>query len=265
MGRKKDLVIVEGASGVSQISSGLSSEVSQAEILTIVAARAEKMYDEKIKLCKTRLDSANQKLAELQSKSQSHEFFSEVLGSVAEDSDIYQKLLAVKAMMQPATLLGCEVVMYVDAASTEGNHQPSSPGQSASRIEIAVVLLDVAQSQYIAERYKCSGKKIAYFDMNIRAIIRRHLPPMTSANILIDREQSKCLADLLDAVKATNDEIAAAAKERDLWIAKKQSMPSLERQYMAKIAETKLSKTEAGKEILAKLTSTLDQDILALI
>jgi len=68
------------------------------------------------------------------------------------------------------------------------------------------------------------------------------------------------VADVVAGVKAV-----AEAQEKALhWRKKLSSVPALERQYRAKIAEAKLGQSDEGKELLELLTTGLDAALLAL-
>jgi hypothetical protein len=67
------------------------------------------------------------------------------------------------------------------------------------------------------------------------------------------------------AAAETAAEARAAAQEHALETRRQlNNVPLLERQYRAKIAESKLQTSEEGKQLLEAMTETLDDDILAL-
>lgn len=67
-------------------------------------------------------------------------------------------------------------------------------------------------------------------------------------------------AGVVEATKA----VAVAQEQALHWRKKLSSVPALERQYRAKIAEAKLGQSEEGKDLLALLTTDLDAALLAL-
>ena len=77
-------------------------------------------------------------------------------------------------------------------------------------------------------------------------------------------EVSKELAALAVHRDQLQKQKEAASDKALEWKRRLSQIPQLERQYKAKIAESKLKKTEAGTEMLKLLTESLDQDILAL-
>lgn len=70
---------------------------------------------------------------------------------------------------------------------------------------------------------------------------------------------------MLAAIATMNEEIAAARQELIDWRRRASQLPALERQYRAKLVESKLSETEDGQKILASLDlDSLNESILGL-
>lgn len=75
---------------------------------------------------------------------------------------------------------------------------------------------------------------------------------------------SQTLAALVTALEAAKADHAEAQKEALGWRKKLSSVPALERQYRAKLAEAKLAESEDGQAVLDLLQKDLDETLLAL-
>jgi hypothetical protein len=77
-------------------------------------------------------------------------------------------------------------------------------------------------------------------------------------------DKSKVLVALEDELTDLQEKLATATQEAMGWKKKLASIPTLERQYKAKIAEAKLASSTDGQALLDLLTEDLEQNMLAL-
>ncbi len=84
------------------------------------------------------------------------------------------------------------------------------------------------------------------------------------ATFTVKAEPSEALQEKANAMVEATKAVAEAQEKALHWRKKLSSVPALERQYRAKIAEAKLGQSDEGKELLSLLTTDLDAALLAL-
>jgi hypothetical protein len=85
-----------------------------------------------------------------------------------------------------------------------------------------------------------------------------------SVEFIYEGEKSKVLQAMEVELADLREKLATATQEAMGWKKKLANIPTLERQYKAKIAEAKLATTEDGQALLALMTDDLEANMLAL-
>lgn len=85
-----------------------------------------------------------------------------------------------------------------------------------------------------------------------------------SVEFTYEGEKSKVLQAMEIELTDLQEKLATATQEAMGWKKKLANIPTLERQYKAKIAEAKLATTEDGQALLALMTDDLEANMLAL-
>lgn len=85
-----------------------------------------------------------------------------------------------------------------------------------------------------------------------------------SVEFTYEGEKSKVLQAMEVELTDLQEKLATATQEAMGWKKKLSNIPTLERQYKAKIAEAKLATTEDGQALLALMTDDLEANMLAL-
>lgn len=85
-----------------------------------------------------------------------------------------------------------------------------------------------------------------------------------SVEFTYEGEKSKVLQAMEVELADLQEKLATATQEAMGWKKKLANIPTLERQYKAKIAEAKLATTEDGQALLALMTDDLEANMLAL-